>query len=205
MGAAMSDATAGNGARHVAEADTDPAPRGVLTWRSAVERNKLLNLWRLAVFAVFAEQPRCIRLAWVLANLFNIRTGYAYASNGWLAKNTLLQENKMRQALATLESAGAILRTSITHPSGQKQRVIYPATSILPRPTVGQGGEPQQVGHQNLSKRSRLPKTQLEHARFAATIRQNREATARGSTRGLSEDEHAAPPVTQSPPSKRRH
>ena len=52
----------GNGAQCVAEADTDPAPRGVLTWRSAAERNKLLNVWRLAVFAMFAEQPRCIQL-----------------------------------------------------------------------------------------------------------------------------------------------
>ena len=34
-----------------------------------------------------------------------------------------------------------------------------------PRPMVGHGGEPQQVGHQNLIRTPRLPKTQLDYAR----------------------------------------
>jgi hypothetical protein len=180
-----------NDAQHAAESDTEStAPRGVLTWRSPSERNKLLDTWRLAVFAMFGEQSRCIRLAWVLANLFNARTGYAFASNGWLAKNTLIAENKLREALAALEAGGAILRVWIPRPNGEKQRVIYPATGILPRPTVGHGGEPQQVGHQNLSKRPRLPKTQLDYARLAASTRRDGEAARRGSA---------------SPPSKRGH
>jgi hypothetical protein len=133
------------GAQQTAETDSETcaAPRGVLTWRSSAERNKLLDLWRLAVFAMFAEQSRCIRLAWVLATLFNAKTGYAFASNGWLAKNTLLRENKLRESLAALEAAGAILRGWRTQTNGQKQRVIYPATDILPpAPRWGRGGAP---------------------------------------------------------------
>jgi hypothetical protein len=141
--------TSETGAQRAAETDTNTntntTPRSVLTWRSAAERNKLLDLWRLAVFAMFGEQSRCIRLAWVLAELFHGKTGYAYAGNLWLAKNTLIAENKVRTTLAMLEAAGAIRRIWITH-NGQKQRVIYPATGILPRPTVGQGGSPSKWG-----------------------------------------------------------
>jgi hypothetical protein len=184
--------------------DTNPAPRGVITWHSPAERNRLLDVWRLAVFAMFAEQPRCIRLAWVLANLFNARTGYAFASNGWLTKNTLLAENKLREALAALEQAGAIQRVWATHADGQKQRLIFPATGILPRPTVGQGGEPQQVGPQNLStKRVRLPKTEHERALLAHDIAERRRSERQqGTSNGRDRSSDAA---LQPPPSKRTH
>ena len=95
---------------------------------------------------MFAEQPRCIKLAWVLATLFNARTGYAFPSNGWLAENTLIHENKVQATLLLLEEAGAIVRGH----NGQGQRVIYPGATLIPGlwgpPTVGVGGDPQQVG-----------------------------------------------------------
>jgi hypothetical protein len=190
----------------------ETAPPGVLTWRSTAERNQLLDLWRLAVFTMFAEQPRALRLAWTLEHLFHGKTGYAYASNSWLAKKTVLAENKLRDALATLEKAGAIVRGYVPH-NGQKQRVIYPATGILPCPTVGRRGEPQQVGHHNLSKRrARLPRTQMDAARLAAAVRDGVVASGRDdgndSARGPKAWPSAGEPVTfpfaQVPPSERR-
>src|SRR5579872_5186048 len=66
----------------------DATPARALTWGSSYERNKLLKLWRRSVCIMFAEQSRCIRLAWALASLFNVKTGYAYASNSVLAGET---------------------------------------------------------------------------------------------------------------------
>jgi hypothetical protein len=177
-----------NGAQHAAASDTDStAPRGVLPWRSPSERNKLLDAWRLAVFAMFAEQPRCIRLAWVLANLFNAGTDTPSPATAGSPKHPHRGEQAARGA-GGARSGGAILRVWVPRPNNEKQRVIYPATGVLPRP-VGHGEAPA-VGHQNLSKRPRLPKTQLEYARLAASTRCDGEAAPRGSA---------------SPPSKRGH
>jgi hypothetical protein len=120
---------------------TDAAPSGALTWGSAAERNKRLRLWRRAVFAIFREQPRVIRVAWVLTDLFNVKKGYSFPSNPYLAKETNMAVNKLRETLGMLESGGAIIRADVTNPaSGQTQRVIYPANAIIPRPTLGHGG-----------------------------------------------------------------
>jgi hypothetical protein len=122
------------------------APRGALKWRSAAERNRLLKDWRRAVCGTFGEQSRCLRVAWVLADSFNAKTGYAYPSNGWLANETHLAENKLRAALRTLELGNAIVRGWVHLPNGQTWRVIYPSAAMVPRPTVGQGGSPSRWG-----------------------------------------------------------
>jgi hypothetical protein len=184
---------------------TDTAPSGALTWGSAAERNKRLMPWRRAVSMTFAEQPRCLRVAWALDHLFNAKTRYAYPRNKHLADMTGLPINKVQESLATLESDGAIVRLTIVQPNGQKQRVIYAATTLLPSPEgvgpplpVGVGGHPQwggvrghpqQVGVHNLIKRARLPKTELDHARLAAKLRQEREASERGTVVGCPSSE----------------
>jgi hypothetical protein len=152
----------------------------VLTWRTPYERNRLLGQWRLAVCNTFGEQARCLRVGWALHYLFNIKTGYAYPSNSWLANQTGMAENKLRATLLVLEEAHAIIRSYVVH-NGRKQRVIYPARGILPRPTVGHGGEPQQVGHHNKRrKRARVPKSEHERALLAyeLTERRNSERAA---------------------------
>jgi hypothetical protein len=167
---------------------TDTTPSGALTWGSAAERNKRLMPWRRAVSMTFAEQPRCLRVAWALDHLFNAKTAYAYPLNQHLADMTGLPINKVQESLLALESDGAILRITQVTPGGRRQRLIYPATALLPTPTVGQpvtptvgvGGHPQQVGVHNLIKRARLPKTELDRARLAAKLRQEREASERG-------------------------
>ena len=91
----------------------------------------------------FAEQPRCLRVAWALDLLFNAKSGYAYPLNKQLANMTGLPVNKLQEALLTLERDGAIVRMFLVQPNGRKQRVIYPATTLLPAevtPTVGVGG-----------------------------------------------------------------
>ena len=118
------------------------APSGALTWTSTKDRNRVLKLWRHAVFAVFAEQPRAIRIASVLVALFNVKKGYCFATNAYLARETSIAANKLRATLLILEDGGAIIRANVTNPdTGQVQRVIYPATAIIP-PRFGAGGAP---------------------------------------------------------------
>jgi hypothetical protein len=119
--------------------DTD-SPPGALTWSSAAERNRRLEVWRRAVFAIFGEQTRCVRVAWVLMSLFNVKMGYAFPTNPFLAEETRMAVNKLRETLLILENGRAIIRAYRINPAtGQKQRVIYPATGIVPRPALGQG------------------------------------------------------------------
>src|SRR5262245_63490068 len=54
---------------------------------------------------------------------------------------------------------------------------------------MGVGGHPQQVGVHNLIKRARLPKTELQRARLAAKLRQEREASERGTVVGCPSSE----------------
>src|SRR5262249_52968450 len=119
------------------------APSGALTWTSTKERNRVLKLWRHAVFAVFAEQPRAIRIASVLVDLFNVKKGYCFATNAYLAQENSLAATKLRPTLYILKDGGTIIRPNLTTPAtGQVQRLIYPATAIMPRPALGQGGSP---------------------------------------------------------------
>jgi hypothetical protein len=119
--------------------DTDSSP-AALTWESSAERNRRLRLWRRSVFAIFGEQARCVRLACVLMDLFNVKRGYAFATNPYLAEETSMAVNKVRATLSILESGGAIIRANVVNAAtGQTQRAIYPASAIIPRPILGQG------------------------------------------------------------------
>jgi len=159
------------------------APSGALTWTSTKDRNRVLKLWRHAVFAVFAEQPRAIRIASVLVDLFNVKKGYCFATNAYLAQETSIAANKLRATLLILEDGGAIIRANVTNPAtGQVQRVIYPAAAIIPRPALGQGGsptlgqrgEPQQPGHQNLRRIPRIQGSQIALAKAESARRDER-------------------------------
>jgi len=172
---------------------TDTAPSDTLTWASAAERNRLLKLWRHAVIVRFGERPRCIRLAWVLMDLFNVKSGYAFPTNYYLAEETNMWVSHVGETLLILESGGAIIRAEIANPAiGQPQRIIYPATAIIPRPALGQGGrspalgqggrsptlgqrgEPQQPGHQNLRRIPRIQSSQIALAKADSTRRDER-------------------------------
>jgi hypothetical protein len=160
------------------------APPGALTWKSSAERNRLLRIWRRAVFALFGEQARCVRVSSVLMDLFHVKKGFSFATNTYLAGETSIPLNKLRETLLILESGGAIIRVNVTNATtGQKQRVIYPATAIIPRPALGHGGrspnlgqrgEPQQPGHQNLRRIPRIQSSQIALAKAESTRRDER-------------------------------
>ena len=109
---------------------TDTAPSGALTWGSAAERNKRLMPWRRAVSMTFAEQPRCLRVAWALDHLFNAKTGYAYPLNKHLADMTGLPINKVQDALLAQENDGAILGITRVTPGGRCPRARGEVGSI---------------------------------------------------------------------------
>ena len=155
------------------------APPSALTWDTAAQRNRKLIHWRRAVLTRFDK--RAIAVAWVLADLFNAKTGFAFPTNDYLVKETGLRFNKVQMALAELESDGAIIRVTKVRPGGQKQRVIYPAAALIPTPAVGVRGDPPAKGVHNLnSRRPRMPKTELERARLAASLREDSHRRARG-------------------------
>jgi hypothetical protein len=155
----------------------DANPASALTWNSRTQRNRLLQVWRGAIFSAFGDQARCIRLAWVLADLFHAEKGYAFASDPYLATATGLPVNKLQATLTGLDRGGGIVRTHVFQPNGRSQRRIYPASTLIP-PTVGGMDTPQQLGGQNLSsipRTPRTPKTQLDLARLEAARRNGRE------------------------------
>jgi hypothetical protein len=157
------------------------APPGALTWDSPAQRNRRLRAWRKAVSLTFAEQPRCLRVAWALDHLFNARTGFCNASNTYLASETGLTPRNLQKALAALESDGALVRGVTVQKGGQRWRAIYPAKAILTvmgsRLPVDMGGHVHQVDVQNLRRIPRMPKSQLAYARLAAGVA-SRTATA---------------------------
>jgi hypothetical protein len=172
------------------EAPPTTTPVSALTWTSAAQRNRQLKVWRRAVFARFGEHARCVRVACVLMDLFNIKKGYAFPTNGYLAAETNLWENKLRETLLILENGGAIIRANVINlTTGQNQRVIYPATAIIPRPALGQGegappwgrgGEPQQPGHQNLKRIPHIQSSQIALAKAESTRRDERKRHGEG-------------------------
>jgi hypothetical protein len=150
----------------------DDKPDRALTWTSPAQRNRILNRWRSAIFVAFGDQARCMRVAWVLSDLFHTKKGFAFASDPYLAKQTGLPVNKVQESLTKLDRGGGIIRAHALA-NGKSQRRIFPS---LP-PGSGGGDTPRQPGGQNLSTspRHRTPRTQFDMARLAARRREEQE------------------------------
>jgi hypothetical protein len=103
----------------------DGPPPGALTWRSPRERFQLLLAWRTACIRMLDREARQVRLAWFLEGLFH-RNGYCNASNGFLAQRSRIAENKVQEAVAALQVAGAIVRKRVG-----RERQIWPCNRIL--------------------------------------------------------------------------
>jgi hypothetical protein len=154
----------------------DSIPPAVLTWNSRAQRNRLLQVWRCAIFSVFGDQARCVRMAWVLADLFHGDRGYAHASDPYLGTSTCLPLNKVQATLTALDRGGAIVRSHVFQ-NGRSQRRIYPSSTLLP-PDTGGADTPQQPGGQNLKAYTpRIPRTQLALARLQAKRRDEGEGS----------------------------
>jgi hypothetical protein len=114
----------------------DDVPTAALTWEDASERRRRMENWRQAVFHKHGRSSRAVRVAWVLADLFNTKDGYAFPSNAYLADKTGLPLDKVENALADLDGS-AILRVHREN-GGRMQRHIYP--KMMQVPTRRKGG-----------------------------------------------------------------
>ena len=109
----------------------DEWPTEALCWSSPREKGLVRRAWRKAVAAEFGTHARVLRLAWVLAELCS-RSGFAFASDGWLARETGLRLEAVQRALSKLGEGGAILRAHV--PNGRSfQRRIFLAAAIVRR------------------------------------------------------------------------
>jgi hypothetical protein len=152
------------------------APPGALTWRSAAERNRQLSLWRRAVLTRFGEQTRALRVAWVLESLFNVKRGYAFASNQYLADATGMATRDLQKGLLALEGE-AIIR--VIHRSRTTTRVMWPRRIWLADGTSTVDVS-RHVHHVDVHNLRRLPRTsQLAYAR-AASVERDRHNGANG-------------------------
>lgn len=163
---------------------SDEVPEGALTWNGWKQRSELMTAWRAAVFAAFGGKAKCLRVAWVLSDLFK-KHGYAYASDGYLSKEAHLPRNHLQEALTALHRGGAICRAHV--PGKKTERRIFPSSKILASIPPDLGGivtprigtkVPPKSGGQNYNKEKdagftplRLPRNQLETAMRYAEAR----------------------------------
>jgi hypothetical protein len=110
-------------------------PKDALTWKTPRQRSNLLFGWHCAVTTKFASSARAVRIAWLLSLLCQNKDGSAYAADSYISKTLSIPVNKVQQALAELEKAGAIVRAS-SFVDGKPQRRIWPSTKIIP-PAAG--------------------------------------------------------------------
>lgn len=174
-------------------------PAAAMTWRTAGEKAKALQSWRIATGRTFPEAARVLRVAWALEWLFG-REGFAYATDGYLEKELIIPIKKIQAALQDLERAGSIIRASVMV-RGRAQRRIWPSSVIVDRifPATGNMDTPHGgskpfpiVGGQNTlrkqtSFRVRNSRSLLDTVRLDAEIRERRLA-ARSSAPSPSDD-----------------
>jgi hypothetical protein len=152
-------------------ADPAYAPPGALTWRSAAERNRQIAAWRRAVLTRFGQQTRALRVAWALESLFNVKRGYAFASNQYLADATGMAMRDVQKGLLALEGE-AIIR--VVNRGRTTTRAVWPRRMWLAddTSTVDVSRHVHPVDVHNLRK---LPRTsQLAYARAANAQRDRR-------------------------------
>ena len=111
--------------------DEKTTPHGALVWRTARQKAKLFDEWRVAVGKSFPKSARDLRLAWTLEWLFG-EMGFAYATDGYLSRKLGIPANKIQASLSVLESGGAIIRASV-FVRGEAQRRIWPSSEIIKR------------------------------------------------------------------------
>jgi hypothetical protein len=108
--------------------DPRSTPKEALTWNGWKQRAAAMYAWRRAVFHVFGARGSVMRVAWVLSDLFP-KHGYAFASDGYLSKETFLSRRHVQEAIAALANAGAICRAHV--PGKKTERRIFPSSKIL--------------------------------------------------------------------------
>jgi hypothetical protein len=122
--------------------DQNTTPQGALVWRTARQKAKLFDQWRVAVGKSFPSSARVLRVAWALEWLFG-QEGFAYATDSYLSRKLGVAINKIQAALQDLEQGGAIVRAS-AFVQNKPQRRIWPSSQIIERspPVTGGVGTP---------------------------------------------------------------
>ena len=147
----------------------DVTPTGALTWETPPLRPPAIRRWRRRVFKNF-KSLRVTRVAWVLADLFHSKTGYAYAGDKYIATEAELSVRQVEKAIATLDQAKAIIRVHCVI-DGKDQRRIYPL------------GQPSTTDGSNRPLRTRPQRTD----RYRKKERHYAAASTREATRSLAE------------------
>lgn len=110
------------------------APPGTLSWSTAQERGKALSGWARAVsHALPSNAGRALKLAWRLERLV-ARSGYAFPTDAYLAKETGIPPARVTDGLADLEKIGAIIRAHVKTGPGQTERRIWLCAEVLKAP-----------------------------------------------------------------------
>lgn len=166
-------------------------PHGALTWSNLANRQRALGAWRTAVMKAFPRDARVIKVAWVLRDLMD--GGFCFASDRYISEQSGVPLNKVSDALAALEGAGAIIRAAVLKQGSAPERRIWPAAAILPEappvtggpPTPRDGSEPPPVtgGQNNKGQSARTrnlsplgARSALSSAAQDAELRRRREA-----------------------------
>lgn len=108
-------------------------PAGALTWSTgsnARSRTDVLIAWRRAVLSHFPRCTRAVGCAWLIGDLV-AKEGYAWPTNGHLARETGLPVKAVEAALTSLERAGAIVRVLVSIDSDRWQRRIFLGRGIV--------------------------------------------------------------------------
>jgi hypothetical protein len=188
------------------------APPGALTWRSALERKRVLRVWRRVVLTRFGERPRALRVAWVLEGLFNTKTGHAFPSNEYLRDETGMSVSDVQKGLHDLDGE-VIIR--VVERARNTKRTLWPKR-VLDVAVVATSRDSHDVATHNMRRTTRTPRTQRAAAHAAAKLREHREARASGEAARLAErpreqaspsaaasTERGKPPADGEPPAMR--
>ena len=144
--------------------DENATPLGALVWRTARQKAKLFDQWRVAIGKLFPSSARVLRVAWALEWLFG-QEGFAYATDSYLSRKLGIPVNKIQAALQDLERAGGIIRASV-FVQNKPQRRIWPSSQIVQRSPPSVGGR--DTPHQDAQTTPRAGETEYlgKHSSF---------------------------------------
>jgi hypothetical protein len=103
--------------------DGEAPPRAMLWFGDGLRRYSVLATWRNAVLDGAGSGGRAIRVAWVLAGLFNSKSGFCHAGDKTIAKMARVHVSHLPATLRGLEDAGLIVRATVMRGSKRERRI----------------------------------------------------------------------------------
>jgi hypothetical protein len=117
--------------------DPGASPADALRWSAdkPADRQRILGRWRRAISFIIITEPRPLKLAWVLSELFGTR-GHAFAGDQHLAEEVQMTKRNVRAGLARLRALGAIEVAWVDSAKGRQERRIYPSAAVIRKATL---------------------------------------------------------------------